>query len=312
MSSIPNLPMDFREMDLLRFFFELNHQQMDPAKLQQILLQHQIHSQLTHLPHQTFSPMFKPKDDNISTPTSSVVKKKKKIVFQYVPSPKFPTPSSTPEPKLSSDEEESEDYKKMQRKSKEFHFEERCNFIKLKDERNQKLLMTPTSIAHDSDRDSDHEHTESHLSQLVVQDKIKTWPTSIYQNLPDIVMGEFDKILRESHEIKHVVIDKLNQAFPVNYEYNPKKSRIRTNYEDHQIAEERTKNNVASRRSRQRKKFITQVHQYSVDYDEDETTLLKMQEKWLRAIITNLEKKIIEKPEREEELFRLRKQCGFN
>lgn len=312
MSSTPNLPMDFREMEILRFFFELNQQQMDPAKLQQILLQHQIQSQLKPLSHQTFSPIFKPKHENISTPARVVIPEPK-IVFQYVPSPKFPTPTSTPEPKLiSSDEEESDDYKKMQRKSKEFHFEDRCNFINLNDERNRKLLMTPTSIAHESDRDSDHEHTESNLSKLVLQEKIKTWPTSIYHNLPDIVMGEFDKILRESHDIKHVVVDKLNHAFPVNYEYNPKKSRIRTNYCDPQIADDRTRNNIASRRSRQRKKFLTHVHQYSVDYDEDENTLLKMQEKWLRAIITGLEKKIIEKPEREEELFRLRKQCGFN
>lgn len=304
MSSIPNLPMDFREMDVLRFFFELNQQQMDPAKLQQILLQHQIQNQRKE--PQTFSPTVRA---SIPEP---------KIVFQYVPSPKFPTPTSTPEPKLSlisSDEEESDDYKKMQ--SKEFHFEDRCNFINLKDnEQNRKLLMmTPTSMAHESDRDSDHEHADqkSHLPKLVTQAKLKLWPgSSIYQNIPEIVMSEYDKILRESHDIKHRVVDKLNHAFPISYDYNQKKSRIRADYNDPQIADDRTKNNIASRRSRQRKKFLNHIHQYAVDYDHDENFLLKKQETWLRLIIAGLENEIAKNPERKEELFRLRKQCGFN
>lgn len=319
MSSIPNLPMDFREMDVLRFFFELNQQQMDPAKLQQILLQHQIQNQRKD--SQTFSPIFSRniKDEDISTPTARASIPEPKIVFQYVPSPKFPTPTSTPEPKLSlisSDEEESDDYRKMQRQSKD-HFEDRCNFINLKDnEQNRKLLMmTPTSMAHESDRDSDHEHADqkSHLPKLVTQAKLKLWPgSSIYQNIPEIVMSEYDKILRESHDIKHRVVDKLNHAFPISYDYNHKKSRIRADYNDPQIADDRTKNNIASRRSRQRKKFLNYIHQYSVDYDHDENFLLKKQETWLRLIIAGLENKVAKNPERKEELFRLRKQCGFN
>lgn len=309
--------MDLREMEVLRLFFE---QQMDPAKLQQILLQHQIQNQLK----QPFSPVFKPKEGNISTPTtsSSVLSSSQipepKIVFQYVPSPKFPTPTTTPEPKhisSSEGEEENEDYKKVPRKFKDFHFEDRCNFINLKEEQSRKLLMTPSSLAQESDRDSDHEYQEiSNLPKLVAQSKVDFWTGfSIYQNLPDIVMPEYDKILRESHEIKHFAVDKLNKSFPVNYEYNPNKSRIRTNYSDPHIAEGRTANNIASRRSRQRKKFLTHVHQYSVDYDMDENFLLRKQEKWLRAIVINLENKVLNKKVHgEEALFRLRKQCGFN
>lgn len=325
-SSMENSTMDLREIDVLRFFFELNQQQMDPAKLQQILLQHQIQNQLRNstIAHQLpapppptiFSPIFKPKKSNISTPsvptriTNISQIPEPKIVFQYVPSPKFPTPTSTPEPKSSS-EDEIEDYEKAERKTKNFLFKDRCHFINLKEEQNRKLLMTPTSSVHESDH-SDHE-IESNLPKLKLSSKSSSWcGSSIYTNIPDIVMSEYDKILRESHNIKKDVIDQLNHAFPVNYEYNPKKSRIRTNYSDPQVADDRTRNNIASRRSRQRKKFLTHIHQYSLDFDDDENFLLKKQEKWLRAMIGNLENKILSNtPERTEELFKLRSQCGF-
>jgi hypothetical protein len=297
---------------------------MDPVKLQQILLQHQIQNQFKHNPPQQppavpFSPIFKPKENNISTPagptriTNTSQIPEPKIVFQYVPSPRFPTPTSTPEPKSSS-EDEIEDYEKAQRKIKNFQFNDRCHFINLKEEQNRKLLMTPTSSVHESDHDhSDHEAIDSNLPKLKLSSKTSSWRgSSIYANLPDITMSEYDKILRESHNIKREVIDKLNHAFPVNYEYNPKKSRIRTNYSDPQVADDRTRNNIASRRSRQRKKFLTHVHQMNLDFEVDENFLLKKQEKWLRAIITNLENKIVlNTPSKEEELFRLRKQCGF-
>lgn len=324
-SSIPT-QMDMREMDVLRFFFELNQQQMDPIKIQQILLQHQM-NQLKQQPFQhlpTFSPLpFKPKEGNISTPTTSTRDinpsqiPEPKIIFQYVPSPKFPTPTSTPERKSSSsDEDEREDYKKMQPKSNDFHFEKRCNFINLNEEQNRKILMTPTSLTHESDRDSDHENIEpkSQLPQLILQPKLNSWRgTNIYNNLPDIVMSEYDKVLRESHQMKIEVISKLNHFFPVNYEYNIKKSRIRTNYSDPHIADDRTRNNIASRRSRQRKKFLTHVHKYVVDFENDENELMEKQQQWLRAIIGDLENKILTKnPNREEEVFKLRQQCGFN
>lgn len=321
-NSIENSTMDIREMDVLRFFFELNQQQMDPIKLQQILLQHQVQNQLRQNPqlHQqpsAFSPIFKPKESNISTPagptrvTNISQIPEPKIVFQYVPSPRFPTPTSTPEPKSSS-EDEIEDYHMAQRKSKNFQFKDRCHFINLKEQQNRKLLMTPTSSVHESDH-SDHEVIESNLPKLALSSKSSSWRgSSIYNNLPDIVMSEYDKVLRESHNIKREVIDKLNHAFPVSYEYNKNKSRIRTNYSDPQIADDRTRNNIASRRSRQRKKFLTHIQQYCVDFDHDENFLLKKQERWLCAMIGNLENKLLSKtPERDEELYKIRRQCGF-
>lgn len=310
--------MDLREMDVLRFFFELNHQKMDHQNLQQILLQHQLQNQMKQQTspsnYSSFSsPVFRPKENNISTPDTSRVTNipEPKIVFQYVQSPRFPTPTSTPEPE-SADEsiQPSNEYQKATRKSKSFHTENRASFIKLKDDQ-RKLLMTPTSSIHESD--SEHDHNENSQIPLTVSTKIKTWQnTSIYNNLPEIVMREYDELLRASHSMKIEVVTKLNEAFPVSYDYNPKKSRIRTNYNDPHVADDRTKNNIASRRSRQRKKFLNHVLQYSVDFDDDENFLLKKQEQWLRKIVASMENKILNKNSLDDEkIYKLRRQCGF-
>jgi hypothetical protein len=158
------------------------------------------------------------------------------------------------------------------------------------------------------------------LAKLKSIENIIDWcGNSVYHNLPDVAMVEYDKMLRESHVTKAEVIRMLHEDAPINYDYNPNKSRIRTNYENPTIAEGRTKNNIASRRSRQRKKFYQHVLQYSVEYDEDENFLLEKQEVWLRGIIENLERKVVEKEGGGgeegavvEEIVRLRKQCGFN
>jgi hypothetical protein len=310
--------MDLREMDLLRFFFEMNQQKMDSANLQQILREHQT-KQSMPASNFAFSPIFKPKETNVSTPqlqprvTNVSQIPEPKVIFQYVPSPRFPTPTSTPEPE-SCDEANashiSADYQVAKKKTKNFHIEDRCNFIKLKNEQqSRKTLMTPTSSIHESD--SDHDAVDSRMPQL--RAKARTWQgVSIYNQLPDIVMSEYDRILRDSHTMKIEVIAELNEEFPVSYDYNPKKSRIRTNYSDPIVADDRTKNNIASRRSRQRKKFLNHVLQYSVDFDVDENGLLSKQEKWLRGIIASLENKIVGKNSTDDEkIHKLRRQCGF-
>ncbi|KAG5668636.1 hypothetical protein PVAND_016571 [Polypedilum vanderplanki] len=158
------------------------------------------------------------------------------------------------------------------------------------------------------------EPTKNELTRLEMPENINEWMGStIYHNLPPMAMVEYDKLLKESHMMKTEVVTMLHQETPINYDYNPNKSRIRTNYENPSIAEGRTKNNIASRRSRQRKKFFQHVLNYSVEFDEDENFLLQKQEIWLRGIIENLEKKLVEKNGKKgiEEVEMLRKQCGF-
>lgn len=134
--------------------------------------------------------------------------------------------------------------------------------------------------------------------------------------MPERAMTEFDKLLRDAHSLKVKVIRMLNDEYPVSYDYNPKKSRIRTNYADPQIADDRTRNNIASRRSRQRKKFQFQVMQYSVDYDEDENEVCQKQLAWLTGMILNMEQHYIcengETPVSFAKLKNIRQQCGLN
>lgn len=331
---------DLREMEVLRFLFDLKREQIDPMKLQQMLLEHQIQNQVKQmasmvareqssqssrrssiqLDHNSPSSsssatsLFNSGYEN-STPSRirNCMIPEPKIVFNYVPSPKFPTPTSTPEPEESSDDMAPTDYTMASKKNEEFKIDDRCQFIKLKDAPKDKSPLTPASSSPDSDSDQENVFNNSQLKKLVHASKINNWcGSSIYNNLPELVMTEYDKMLRECHKLKVEVVKALNTEFPVSYDYNPKKSRIRTNYNDPQIADDRTRNNIASRRSRQRKKFQVQMIQYSVDYDLDENFLLAKQEKWLRGIISNLEQKILTNVDVDvSKLKKLRKQCGF-
>lgn len=313
---------DLREMDVLRFLFELKREEIDPMKLQQMLIEHQIQNQVRQLAKEqqanssggsssksstdgneqiTLGSPFNSMISNLSRPkTSDSLIPEPKIVFNYVPTPKYPTP----EP----EEASAIDYRKAKKKAEDFHIKDRSQFIKLRDD----LKTTPTNSSRDSDSDQENLSNNSLLPKLTIAPKINIWRgSSIYNNLPEVVMSEYDKMLRECHSLKVEVVDALNNEFPVSYDYNPKKSRVRTNYSDPQIADDRTRNNVASRRSRQRKKFQTQMIQYAVDYDLDENFLLAKQEKWLKGIIANLEQKIISDDGGIPKLKKLRKQCGF-
>lgn len=175
-------------------------------------------------------------------------------------------------------------------------------------------IPTPAPTPEPPQSEIQEENNQNKSKKLTAAECITDWcGQSIYHNLPDVAMLEYDKMLKESHMIKAEVINLLHEDSPINYDYNPNKSRIRTNYENPMIAEGRTKNNIASRRSRQRKKFYQHVLQYSVEYDEDENYLMEKQEVWLRGIIEKLEKKICEKEgeKASEEIEKLRKQCGF-
>lgn len=153
------------------------------------------------------------------------------------------------------------------------------------------------------------------LGQVELQMELKTWKgESIYSGLPQVAMNELDKILKESHKSKIIVIKKINEENPINYEYNPKKSRTRVNYEDPLIAENRTKNNIASRKSRHRKKYNTTINEYSVDYDIDENHILEKQIEWLKSLINNQEQKFIDKNSSsnyEDDLIKMRSKFGL-
>lgn len=290
---------DLQEMDVLRFLFELKREQIDPIRLQQMLIDHQIQNQVRELAKKSNTASDSSQASWLkrfeSAPHNNKDIPEPKFVVKYVPG--FPTPTTTPEP---------DDYTKAPMKT--ITYLDRSQYIKLKDQ------MPPTPQSNHSDSDIESIADPSALKRLSYASKINSWAgSSIYNNLPELVMTEYDKMLRESHDLKVETIRGLNIEMPVSYDYNPKKSRIRTNYSDPQIADDRTRNNIASRRSRQRKKFQVQMIQYSVDYDLDDNFLLAKQEKWLMGIIANLEQKITagDKVEDIAELKKLRKRCGF-
>jgi Basic region leucine zipper len=305
-------------MEVLRFLFELKRERIDPIQLQSMLIQHTIHNQVRQLAAETeelqkalpqaagMSPMDS--ENSCSSVTKNCDIPAPKIIFNYVPSTStFPTPAPTPEPVQPTDMPI--DYSKKTKKKQAFKTEERSKFIKLKKEAKQPKVPAP-----DTESDQENYPETSQLKKLVVSEKTETWlGSSIYNNLPEVAMNEYDKIMREGHSMKCDVIRTLNEEYPVSYEYNKNKSRIRTDYKVAQVAIERTRNNIASRRSRQRKKFNTVILQYSVDYDLDENFIISKQEKWLKSLIAGLEQKALQTNSSNlDEILKLRKQCGFN
>lgn len=103
------------------------------------------------------------------------------------------------------------------------------------------------------------------------------------------------------------MIKALNAENPVSYEYNPKKSRTRIQEPN----SHRSKNNLASRRSRQRKKFVLQVKRSATDYEVDENFILIRQMNWLSSVIKRFESQNLANGRSVEEILKLRSQCGL-
>lgn len=240
----------------------------------------------------------------------------------------YPT-SLTPEPSCDESCDESSvaddepiNYTVKSRKSEEFDVKSRSEFIKLKEQPKDKLKtpsrvpevkVAPKVLMKSESKEEDKQEQEG-FNPLKLSAKTATWNgASIYTNMPARTMLHYDKLLKSSHKLKVNTLRTLNKLQPVSYEYNPKKSRIRTNYSDPQTALERTTNNIASRRSRQRKKFQNTIIQYSLDYDEDENFLLAKQEAWLLNIINGIEGNVLSSGDSKKiaELSDLRQKCGF-
>lgn len=287
---------DLREMDVLRFLFELKREEIDPIKLQQMLLDFKIHNQVKQLAQET----------NQRDSGSSSLPSSSRSGGSSSAGSSSRTVDDVPDPTIVFKyANESDPFYKISNDENGGHLHEYINL--------NRQIVPSTSSSRDSDSDQENVFDNSQLPKLMTAARITKWcGSSIYNNMPELVMTEYDKMLQNSHKMKVEVIETLNREFPVSYDYNPKKSRIRTNYTDPQIADDRTRNNIASRRSRQRKKFQTQMIQYSVDYDIDENFLMDKQEKWLKGIIGNLEEKIVREEGGVAKLRMLRKQCGFD
>jgi hypothetical protein len=71
------------------------------------------------------------------------------------------------------------------------------------------------------------------------------------------------------------------------------------------------KNNLASRRSRYKKKLSGQIKSLNLEFDRIENRHLYAQEHWMAETITYLEDQILQQGLDMNELKDLRKKCGF-
>lgn len=315
------------EPNPLRFLSEMGREQLNPFLLQQRLMslalqghlrQHMAEAEAKEIP----TPPSEPAYPGIAGPSSDVKPPvfslrhnipndqipNPVIIFKHGSSSKYPTPALTPEIADSSVQEPMDLSKRIK---KEPGTEANDNSLIITGNDVKPTAQSPAST---SGSNSDHSYFNNNIGidKLMPSSAVANWVgDSIYGKLPEQVMLEYDDLLKVSHCLKTSVINQMNVAFPVNYDYNPKKSRSRVKYTDVQLALNRDQNNMASRRSRQRKKYQTQIIQYSVDYDQDENFLLEKQQVWLQAVVSNLEEKTITSPDGNESINLLRKQCGF-
>lgn len=183
----------------------------------------------------------------------------------------------------------------------QYSFQNRERFVHVNDkDRISAAQVTPTPIPSKPAEDDD-------MKGALLPPKMPGWHgATIYSNLPEAVQQEFDLIMRESYYVKKESIDKENS------EYNDEDSPVRRRGPGRLEAIERNKNNEASKRSRQRKKYLNQVLQNSLNYDLDENYLLYKQEKWLISIIKNLEVKFLHKASQNRGIIKaMRRECGF-
>ncbi|XP_055592679.1 uncharacterized protein LOC129744266 [Uranotaenia lowii] len=98
---------------------------------------------------------------------------------------------------------------------------------------------------------------------------------------------------------------------PTSLDYNPNKSRLRKVYADPMIAAERERNNLASRKSRFKKKITQQITNLYLEYNRNENGILMAVMCWMKLVLNDLEKEIINRGITEQGLAQLRRQCGY-
>lgn len=134
---------------------------------------------------------------------------------------------------------------------------------------------------------------------------------SIYNQVPTDVFSHLDELLRQGFKIKNELIDLLNRIVPEDYAYNPNKSHIVLDYDKITLMVIRLLNNVASRRSRYRKKFSNHVKLNCLKIDMDENILLHKQQCSLQDIIRKMECKMLNVVMNHDTMLAFRDKCGL-
>ncbi|XP_058057932.1 uncharacterized protein LOC131208993 [Anopheles bellator] len=160
-----------------------------------------------------------------------------------------------------------------------------------------------------SDSGNSSIHDEILQSGLLIQ--AWTRGNDISEGLPPRVKRELQSILQMSLFNKEFYTKEKMSEFPMEVGYHPNKSRLRKEYLNDLEAADRAKNNLASRRSRHKKKMVNQLMNISLEFDRSENRHLYLQERWLTSLIYELEDKAMQKGVDAYMLRKLRADCGF-
>lgn len=136
----------------------------------------------------------------------------------------------------------------------------------------------------------------------------------------DAVRPEFVETLQDvltrietkSAQQKEQYLEMRISELPTDLEYNPNKSRLRKVYESPTEAAERERNNLASRRSRFKKKIAQQITNMHLEFDRNENSDLYAMQNWMGQVIFELETLCFDAGLTTECLLELRRQCGFS
>lgn len=136
----------------------------------------------------------------------------------------------------------------------------------------------------------------------------------------DAVRPEFAETLQQaltrietkSAQQKEQYLEMRINELPTDLEYNPNKSRLRKVYESPTEAAERERNNLASRKSRFKKKIAQQITNMHLEFDRNENSDLYAMQNWMGQVIFELESLCLDNGLTSECLLELRRQCGFS
>lgn len=135
--------------------------------------------------------------------------------------------------------------------------------------------------------------------------------SSLGDGLPALVRTEMKKIVELSILKKEQYTETKMVEFPMEFGFNPNKSRIRKECSDPADIRDRERNNEASRRSRHKKKIMTQILSIGLEFDRNENRQLFLQDRWLSDTICELEEKALNLGKDAQVLRKLRIDCGF-
>lgn len=156
--------------------------------------------------------------------------------------------------------------------------------------------------------DSGNSSMPDEISPLCMND----WYRDLLKNdFAGRLQQELGRIAHRSAFQKEQFLAARLPELPSDLEYNPNKSRLRKVYQDASEAAERERNNLASRKSRFKKKIAQQITNMHLEFDRNENAQLYAIQNWIGKVIFELESKWLDRGAPSDALCQLRQYCGF-